>query len=268
MAGYAAYFFTATQGEKRFNRLAFIAILPAGTLNYFCGQNGFFSAALIIGGFTQLENRPVLSGVLFGLLTLKPQLGSLLPVVLILSGNRRCFAAASATAILLAALTTAIYGVHIWAWIIPRQRRGAGAKQHFARHSRPVGAGDADSVHEMRGCLASRLALPGWGAGALFAGGASGSDLDLLAQTLLSLSCAVFLAATFLFTPYAFVYDMVAFGWLFAKLSARGDGNLIHDLLMISIWSMPIITTPYPYYGEPALSLFLMILLIRLLWAS
>lgn len=263
IAGYAAYFFTATQGEHRLDRLAFIAAWPACIVNYFSGQNGCFSAALIIGGLTQLEKRPILSGILFGLLTLKPQLGLLLPVVLVLSGNWRCIAAAAATAILLAALTTAIYGAHIWvAYLdvaVPRQN-------HILRdiHGWSV-LGMPTVFMNMRALGASpNLA---WIAQA---------PVSLAALTAVIwtfwrrrdplLSCALFLVATFLFTPYAFVYDMVVFGWVFAKLRDRGDGNLMDDLLMLSIWAMPIITTPYPYAGMPAFSIFLMILMARLLW--
>ncbi len=262
VAGYAAYFFTATQVEQPFNRLALIATWPAGTLSYFCGQNGFFSAALIIGGFTQLEKRPVLSGVLFGLLTLKPQLGLLLPVVLILRGNWRCFATASATAILLAALTAVIYGVHIWAdylnVAVPVQNYILRGIQGWSVRGMPT--------------VFMNMRAFGFSPGVAWMVQAPIS-LAALAVVIWTfwrrrdplLSCAVFLVATYLFTPYAFVYDMVAFGWMFAKLSARDDSNLIDDLLMFSIWSMPIVTTPYPYFGQPALSLFLMILMIRLL---
>ena len=263
IGGYAAYFFTAAQGEQRFNRLAFIATWPAVTLNYFCGQNGFFSAALIIGGFRLLEKRPLLAGVLFGVLTLKPQLGLLLPVVLVVSANWRCFVAAAATAIVLAAFTTVIYGAHIW---VAYFNVAVPVQNHILRD---IGGW---SVRGMPTVFMNMRAL-----------GAS-PNLAWMVQAPISLaalaaviwtfwrrrdpllSCAIFLVATFLFTPYAFVYDMVAFGWVFAKLGGRSDGNVVDDLLMLSIWSMPIATTPYPYAGMPALSLFLMILMARLLW--
>lgn len=46
-------------------------------------QNGFLSAGLFGGALVLLERRPVLAGALFGLLTYKPHLGLLVPIVLI-----------------------------------------------------------------------------------------------------------------------------------------------------------------------------------------
>ena len=48
------------------------------------GQTGLLAAALLGGGLLALRPRPVLAGVLFGLLTVKPQLGLLLPFALTL----------------------------------------------------------------------------------------------------------------------------------------------------------------------------------------
>src|SRR4029079_11395729 len=54
---------------------ALLVIAPATVNNIVCGQNGFFTAALLGGGFLLLQTQPVLAGVLLGLLSFKPQLG-------------------------------------------------------------------------------------------------------------------------------------------------------------------------------------------------
>jgi hypothetical protein len=263
IAGYAAYFFTAAQGEQRFDRLAFIAAWPACTINYFCGQNGSFTAALIIGGLSQLEKRPLLAGALFGLLTLKPQLGLLLPIVLILTRSWRCIIAAVATTLALVAITTVIYGIDIWSDYF-----------HVAMHQQAV----------VLRILAGRgaIALPTAFMNARFFG--FSPDLAWLVQAPVSaaaiaaviwtfwrrrdpvLSQALFVTASFLVTPYIWVYDMVVFGWVAAKLRERGDNTHTDDLVMLGVWALPIMATPFPFHGVPAVSLFLIILMLRLLW--
>lgn len=54
---------------------------PARLVNILNGQNGFLSAALLLGGTWWIDRRPVAAGILFGLLTFKPQFGTLLPFV-------------------------------------------------------------------------------------------------------------------------------------------------------------------------------------------
>lgn len=73
------------------------AAAPAAFLVVSFGQNGCLSAALLGGGLVLLDRRPLLAGVLIGALAYKPQLGLLLPVVLIVSGRWRAILAAAAT---------------------------------------------------------------------------------------------------------------------------------------------------------------------------
>jgi hypothetical protein len=58
--------------------------------------------------------RPVLSGVLFGLLAYKPQFGLLIPVALLAGGQWRTFTAAGATVLALAGAATLAFGPEIW----------------------------------------------------------------------------------------------------------------------------------------------------------
>src|SRR5437763_6149668 len=58
-------------------------IAPATGITLISGQTGFLSGALMVGGLRLLPTRPALAGVLFGLLTYKPQLGVLVPVALV-----------------------------------------------------------------------------------------------------------------------------------------------------------------------------------------
>src|SRR5262245_61691654 len=98
-------------GRQGLGIVLLLALAPASYVNAIGGQNGFLSAALFIGGLALLTNRPVISGVLFGLLTFKPHLGLLIPLALIIRREWKAFAAAAATTLVLIGLGAAIFGV-------------------------------------------------------------------------------------------------------------------------------------------------------------
>lgn len=58
--------------------------------------------------------RPVLAGVLFGLLTIKPHLGILIPFCLLASWNWRAIASAAVTTIAMLAATGLLFGFEVW----------------------------------------------------------------------------------------------------------------------------------------------------------
>ena len=103
-------------GEARDNWLlvAAMVVAPASIINVFGGQNGYLTAALFIGGWRLLPRHPVLAGVLFGCLTIKPHLGLLLPFALIALGAWRTIASAIVTTLVLVFASALIWGQGIW----------------------------------------------------------------------------------------------------------------------------------------------------------
>ena len=94
-----------------------LALSPILWVNLNFGQLGLILALVFVGALRLLPERPVLAGILIGLLTIKPQLGILLPLVLVLTGSWRAFAAAAVTALLLVGLSILLYDVSPWqAW--------------------------------------------------------------------------------------------------------------------------------------------------------
>ncbi len=89
-------------------------LFPAVAGALFSGQNGCLTAALIGGGLLLLERRPLLSGVLLGLLSYKPQLVVLIAVALLAGRHWRALAAAAACASGLAAASVAAFGLEPW----------------------------------------------------------------------------------------------------------------------------------------------------------
>ncbi|WP_157405631.1 glycosyltransferase family 87 protein [Asticcacaulis benevestitus] len=78
---------------------------PGLWMNIACGQNAALTAAIMTGGCLLLQRAPVLSGLVFGLLVIKPQLAIAIPFVLAADGRWKTFFAAafSAAALSLAA---------------------------------------------------------------------------------------------------------------------------------------------------------------------
>jgi len=90
------------------------AAVPAVLANFIAGQIGFLSAALLVGALVMLVVRPILAGELLGLLTYKPHLGLLFPIVLAASGHWRAFVAAGIVAVLMALASWAAFGTETW----------------------------------------------------------------------------------------------------------------------------------------------------------
>ena len=62
---------------------------PGALVNLTNGQNGFLTLALFGGALLSIESRPILAGVLFGLMSYKPQYGALIPLFLLATGRWR-----------------------------------------------------------------------------------------------------------------------------------------------------------------------------------
>jgi hypothetical protein len=97
-------------------RLVLLALLvsPASLLSLVTGQTGYFTTALLLLGLAFLPRRPVVAGIAFGLLTLKPQLGVLLPVFLLARRDWTAICAAAITALGLIAASCLAFPPALW----------------------------------------------------------------------------------------------------------------------------------------------------------
>jgi hypothetical protein len=80
------------------------------------------------------------------------------------------------------------------------------------------------------------------------------------------LSNALFVTATFLATPYAFNYDMVAVGWVVVVLIGRDDNDAWDYGIMLAVLAIPFLTVPIGMAGLPLSFLPMLALAGRLLW--
>lgn len=261
--GLILYLAVVTEGERRLDHIALLALAPAVTLNIWTGQNGFLTTALLIGGLIQLDRRPVLAGILFGLLSIKPQLGLLLPVMLALTGRWRVIAAAAATIVALALATSLALGASVWSDYL-----------HLAMptQSRAITEGTGFFITNMPTAFMN-MRLIGVPASLTYGLQAAVSAATLAATLWVFwrprdpvLSLAFLVSAAFLFTPYAFNYDMVAFGWVMLRLMERSDNEPLDDVLMLAVWALPFLTILMGLAHLPGSFLPILGLTARLAW--
>jgi len=108
-------YLAAIRGIVPYRRwLLFALAFPAVFVNLGHGQSGFLTAGLLGLGLLLLDKRPLASGVLFGLLAYKPQLGLLLPLVLIADRRWQAFISAALTTAALSLLSYAVFGAEAW----------------------------------------------------------------------------------------------------------------------------------------------------------
>ena len=91
-----------------------LLLSPAAIFGLVSGQLALVATAAMLAVLRWRETRPLLAGMILGLLTLKPQLGLFFPVMLIATRSWRVVGAAAATAIALALLTAVIWGSDVW----------------------------------------------------------------------------------------------------------------------------------------------------------
>ncbi len=87
---------------------------PAAFQSMITGQTGFLTASLLAVSGAFAGSRPILAGVAAGLLAIKPQLGLLIPIAFAIAGCWRSFAAAGATAVVVALTSVALFGLEPW----------------------------------------------------------------------------------------------------------------------------------------------------------
>ena len=93
--------------------LAAVAV-PLTVPEIIMGQNGFATASLIGLSLLVAQSRPFLAGMLVGLLSFKPQLCLLLPVVILARRDWRGVAGIALSGILLAAASAWAFGLDVW----------------------------------------------------------------------------------------------------------------------------------------------------------
>jgi arabinofuranan 3-O-arabinosyltransferase len=220
---------------------------PGIVSNFMVGQNGFLTAALIGGTLICMERRPLLAGCLLGVLSFKPHLGILFPLVLVASGRWQVLGTAAAGTALVSAAAWAAFGTGAWeaflhALPVASQASLADGRADFAKLQsifglvRMLGGGET-LAFALQGAMATTVAI------VLCLLWRSKASFDLKAAALAT--------GALLATPYIFLYDLVVLAVPMAFLirasrthgALRGEmGGLANACLLIL--AFPFVQAP------------------------
>ena len=218
-----------------------LLLAPATFANLFFGQTGCLVAALLIGGLRWLDRRPVLAGVLFGLASIKPHLGLLIPLALVAVGAWRTIASAAITVVALVALSALAFGWEAWeAWFA----KTAPYQTWILEHGTGLFTWMMPSVFMGARILGLEpsVAYLAQAPFALFAIGATLWAFRTHGST--ETTHAALLLATVIATPYIHIYDLTLIGpaVLVLLTRARGDGFLFGERLVWPlVWTLPFV---------------------------
>lgn len=228
------------------------------------GQTQFVVSALIGGALLLLARHPVASGVLVGLMVVKPHLAILFPLVLVAGGYWRTFLTAAVTASTTFAVGVLAFGVEsVQSWFNGMGLVGAaideGALPVYKfvtpyTSFRLLGLPEPVSL-VLHACIALPVVWVVW---------------RLWRRTdSLPIRGAALVTATFLISPYAADYDLAALAFPIAWMALLGvrQGWLHGDRnLLVTAWILPWITAPIAAFSHVCIVPIVMGLMLFQLW--
>jgi len=211
---------------------------PGALVSVYYGQTGAATAALFISGLMFAGSNPIAAGIMIGLLTVKPQMGLLIPICLIAGGHFRAFIAAAITAAIMLAATGLLFG---WDLFELYRTTTHPMMMQYLEQAAPEGV----QVNEVQLFLTLR---------------ALGASLQLAYAVQIAAAVAAAIGAWFLWrrpmvdpmekalrvgltgclalmtSPYIHSYDMVVYSFALALLFERSGWRLSPLLLLCWIW--------------------------------
>ena len=233
--------------------------------NIIHGQNGFLTTGLVAAGLALLDERPILAGVLFGLLCYKPQFAAVIPLVLGATGRWRSLSAMAIVALFLAATATVIFGWSVWPAFVE--------SMHFIRsvalEQGNIGFYKIQSLFAFVRLLGGSVALA-YGAQILLALSVTAALIAIWRGPAASedKKSALCLAAL-LITPYCLDYDMVLLAPVIALSVARGKVRGFADYEILSLmllWLAPGLTRGLAQYAFIPFGTAAMLFSFALIW--
>jgi hypothetical protein len=231
----------AIVGERTGYLLA--AAFPALLANFIVGQNGFLTAGLVGGALVLLPRRPIVAGLLLGLLTYKPHLGLLFPIALVAAGYWRAFFTAAMVAVLMAVAAWFAFGSDTWQAFFANIGHTSqaflsdgwadwGKLQTAFGLTRMLGGGET-------------LAWAVQGAVALVA--AIAIALLWRSRAAYEIKAAALATGAMLATPYLYTYDLVVLAVPLAFLFRLGHvrGFLPHEMAGIGVACLLVLIFPF-----------------------
>ncbi len=239
-----------------------LMLAPAAATNVGLGQNGAFTAALLIGGLSVIDRRPLLAGALLGLLIFKPQIAVLLPVAVLAGRRWKTMWAAAGVVVVVVALSALVFGIETWRGFFGPTLRMQGLMLR-------QGHGPFQWMMPSAYMSARTFRLP------MTAALAVQAPFTLLAAAIvgwawwrrdkpLELRAAILMMATFVASPQAFNYDLVPAAVAALVLLRRDRLVFIGLPLAVLVWAAPVAMMALEWVHAPVTPLVLAAALVRL----
>lgn len=201
------------------------------------GQNAMLTAGCAGLALLLMRSRPVLAGILLGLLTAKPHLALLFPIALVCARSWRALAAMALSAVLLALVSLAAFGPGVFEAFV-----------HNAVHVRgSLEAGEA--IQSRVPTMFILMRTLGASVGLSYAVHGATAALALLAvvrawrhRYSFALQAAALLTATLMTSVYLYDYDLCFLGLVIGWIGAHGwrNGWLRGEReLLLVLWLLP-----------------------------
>lgn len=214
--GAAAFFATLRASGVSLFFLFICLAAPATTHAVVTGQNGFITASFLAVAALYADKRPIVAGLAAAALTVKPQLGLLIPIAFAAAGCWRAFAVAAVGAVALVGASLAVFGAAAWLAFFEGAKA---ASDHLVSGAMPLAkmatpyaaarfAGAQNEVASMVYALVACVA-----AGAVALAWRRVRDAELRAAALL--------AGVFFVAPYGFYYELIILALPIALIAKR-----------------------------------------------
>ena len=269
LAGTLAFYLAAAQcwlgpGERLLG-LLLLALAPASVLNVAVGQTGFLTGALLLQGLWWLDRRPLAAGLCFALLTVKPQLGLLIPIVVLAGGYWRVFFSALVGTLALAVLSLLVFGAESWVAYLTET---AARQRWILENGEGIFTLMMPSAF-MSARLAGLEAPLGYALQALVTLGVGAGVFALWRRRERRMrACAAVMLGAVLASPYAFNYDMTvtsaAVLLVVLRLSVDSDTARLGRALMFAVWLLPMLVV---FLNNAGVALAPLILAAALIWS-
>jgi hypothetical protein len=231
---------------QRRSAIGIAAAMPLTLWAAYTVQSGFLAAGLIGSSLYFMERRPLLAGFLLGLLSYKPHLGILFPVVLICAGRWRIFASAAITVLGLVVLSALVFGLEAWSGF---GRAVTQAGDVYLAAGGPWGFAVIQSVYGLARWLGAGPALA-WTCHGVIATCVATLICALWRQEALSynLKAAALSLGVLAVTPYLYAYDLVilAISAAFLAREMTVTGILRGELaILIALYFGSVLLLPF-----------------------
>lgn len=213
-------------------------ILPTTIVCVWAGHYGLIMGALWLAAWHHLETRPKLSGLMTGLMIIKPHMAVLMPILYLRRKAWTAIASAAATVAVLVTLSILVFGVDLWRTYLESTSQSQLNLIH-ATHT---------FFAKMMPTLPPALFAYGFPAGFVWSAQAVVATIVIILMWRFQpadpyragLAAAV---ATFLILPYAFNYDMTVVGLasLIILTQASREARIWRALMAAIVFLLPAV---------------------------